>query len=165
MKKIFRRYKRGLISAIIVLVMGTGFSFDMSSLSSFFNINTGDNEIKLIKCIDGDTAKFSKIDKTRFLLIDTPESTNKIEEYGKVASKYTCNKLKKAKKITYEYDGAKKDKYGRILAYIFVDGKLLQEEIAKQGFVKKFYEYKSFYKYKRRISKAINDKYNIFERR
>ena len=40
----------------------------------------------LNKCVDGDTAWFNvdgKIIKTRFLAIDTPESTKEIEEYGK----------------------------------------------------------------------------------
>lgn len=129
--------------------------------------NSGNNHVKLIACTDGDSANFSKLGKTRFLIVDTPESVgkykNKPQYKGKEASKYTCEMLKKAKKITYEYDGNKKDKYNRSLVYIFVDGKLLQEEIAKQGYVKKFYLYKSYYKYEKRIKNAIDDKYGIWQ--
>ena len=63
--------------------------------------------VTLNKCVDGDTAYFmlnEKIIKTRFLAIDTPESTNEIEEYGKEASTFTCNALTNAKKIEIEYD-------------------------------------------------------------
>ncbi|MEG0364681.1 MAG: thermonuclease family protein [Erysipelotrichales bacterium] len=129
------------------------------------NDNKDENSLKLIKCIDGDTAEFSEIGKTRFLLIDTPESTNKIEPYGKKASQYTCNSLRSAKHISYEYEGAKKDHYGRSLAYIFVDGELLQEKIAKEGFVKKLYKSKKqkTYKYERKIIDAIDDKYDMYE--
>ena len=53
--------------------------------------------VKLTKCVDGDTAWFN-IDgvntKVRFLAIDTPESTNEVEYYGKESSEFTCNSLK-----------------------------------------------------------------------
>lgn len=100
--------------------------------------------VKLEKCIDGDTAQFSKVGKTRFLYVDTPESTNKIEPYGKEASAYTCAVMKKAKKLELAYDGTKKDKYGRTLAWVFVDGKLLQSDLTKRGYVKGFYDYGNY---------------------
>ncbi len=144
---------------------------DTSSIKSKTGVNNdssqkqsqSNNEIELTKCVDGDTAYFTEIGKTRFLLIDTPESTNKIEPYGKEASKYTCNLLSNAKSITYEYDGSKKDKYDRTLAYIFVDGKLIQDEIAKAGYVKKLYLYQSYYKYESEVKNSINDRYGVWE--
>ena len=63
--------------------------------------------VTLNKCVDGDTAWFNLNNsniKVRFLGIDTPESTNQIEEYGKEASNYTCDLLKSAKEIQIEYD-------------------------------------------------------------
>lgn len=102
------------------------------------------------KCVDGDTAYFKKAGYSRFLYIDTPESTNKIQPYGKTASKYTCTKLKSAKKIQLQYDGPKKDKYGRTLVWVWVDGKLLQESLVKKGYVKKFYDYGT-YSYEKRL--------------
>lgn len=107
--------------------------------------------VTLNKCVDGDTAWFNlnneKI-KTRFLAIDTPESTNKIEEYGKEASNFTCNLLTKAKKIEIEYDenADKIDKYNRHLVWIFVDDKLLQDLIVKEGLADVTYLYGD-YKY------------------
>jgi len=100
--------------------------------------------VKLSKCIDGDTAQFSKVGKTRFLYIDTPESTTKVEPYGKESAAYTCNLLKKAKTIHLQYDGPKKDKYNRTLAWVWVDGKLIQKEIIKKGYVKQFYDYGTY---------------------
>ncbi len=125
-------------------------------------LETDRQEIQLINCIDGDTANFSELGKTRFLFIDTPESTKKIEKHGIAASEYTCSELENAQKITFEYDGNKSDKYGRSLAWIFVDGELLQEKIAKKGYVKKFYDYGN-YRYEDLIRASINDKYKIFE--
>ena len=106
------------------------------------------------ECIDGDTASVilnkEKI-KIRFLAIDTPETkhpTIKEEPYGKEASNYTCNSLKKAKKIEIEYDNNsyKLDKYDRHLVWVFVDDELLQENLIEQGLAKVAYLYDD-YKY------------------
>jgi len=109
-------------------------------LISIGNVSASEKyEVTLSKCVDGDTAWFIKDDeeiKTRFLAIDTPESTNKIEEYGKEASEYTCNLLTNAGVIEIEYDpdSDQLDKYNRHLVWVFVDGKLLQEKIIENGF-------------------------------
>ena len=103
-------------------------------------------EAKLYKCVDGDTAWFDingEVVKSRFLGINTPESTNKQEAYGKEASKYTCNMLKNAKKIEVEYDdnSSKYDIYDRHLLWIFVDDILLQNKLLEQGLAKVEYIY------------------------
>ncbi len=67
--------------------------------------------------VDGDTTHFyvdkSIIDtgvlKARYISINTPESTGKIEEYGKAASNYTKETLSKATSIYLESDTDKLD--------------------------------------------------------
>lgn len=62
--------------------------------------------------VDGDTVHFHVDDsnfptgvlKARFLAINTPESTGKIEEYGKAASRFTQEKLSAATSIILESD-------------------------------------------------------------
>lgn len=115
--------------------------------------------VTLYKCVDGDTAWFimngEKV-KSRFLYIDTPESTNKKEYLGKEASEYTKNQLENATTIEVEFneDGDQYDKYNRALLWVFVDGELLQEKIAREGYCKKYYDYGCDYKYKNEIIKA-----------
>lgn len=119
---------------------------------TFFNINVYANtkeKVTLVKCVDGDTASFKvngETIKVRFLAIDTPETvhpTKEAEAYGKNAKEYTCNKLTNAKKIELEYDdkSTKYDKYNRLLAWIWVDEKLLQEELIVVGYAKVKYVY------------------------
>ena len=65
--------------------------------------------------IDGDTTHFyvdqsvcpDGVLKARYLAINTPESTGKIEEWGKAASKFTRSKLEKATSIILESDNGK----------------------------------------------------------
>lgn len=115
-------------------------------------------EVTLSKCVDGDTAWFisdgDKI-KVRFLAIDTPESTNKKELYGKEASEFTCTLLTNASEIEIEYDdnSDKIDKYDRHLVWIFVDGELLQEKIIDNGLGEVTYLYGD-YKYTNILKEA-----------
>jgi micrococcal nuclease len=112
----------------------------------------------LDKCVDGDTANFivdGQLYKTRFLYIDTPESTIEKEPFGKESSEYTCSFLKQSS-IQLEPDGKDLfDKYDRLLAWVWVGEKLHQEEITKAGFVEDFYDYGD-YKYEDRIVEAMN---------
>ena len=111
-------------------------------------------KVTFASCVDGDTIKvdLNGEEKTvRLLAIDTPESVHpkkKVEYYGKEASEYTCNLITKAKKIELEYDNNsdKTDKYGRILAWVFVDDKLLEEKLVEYGYAKVAYLYGD-YKY------------------
>ena len=126
------------------------------------SVNASDRQIvTLNKCVDGDTAWFnlnSELIKVRFLAIDTPESTNKQEEYGKEASEFTCNELKNANVIEIEYDknSNKLDKYNRHLVWIFVDNELLQEKILKEGLAEIKYIYGD-YKYLDSLNIAQNE--------
>lgn len=110
--------------------------------------------VKLSEGVDGDTAKFDmngEIIKVRFLAVDTPESvhpTKEVQAYGVEASNFTKDKLKNAKTIELEFDNNsdKTDKYGRYLAWIWVDGELLQDLLVKEGLAKVAYLYAD-YKY------------------
>lgn len=121
-------------------------------------------EVKFSKCVDGDTIKVLIEDEeymVRMLAIDTPESVHPkktIEYYGKEASEYTCNKVKNANKLELEYDpkSDEKDKYNRILAYIFVDDYLLQDLLVTNGYAEVAYLYDD-YKY----APLLKDKENI----
>ena len=109
-------------------------------------------EVKFSKCVDGDTIKLKidgKKERVRLLAIDTPESVTPdkpVEAYGKEASNYTCNLVKNANKIEIEYDinSDKEDKYGRILAYVYVDGKMIQEELLSKGLARVAYLYSNY---------------------
>lgn len=135
--------------------------FFIAIFFSFFEIAFAQDRqvVELKKCVDGDTAWFYNNNnneiKVRFLAINTPESTNKIEAYGKEASEYTCNRLMNAKKIELEYDNNSdlKDKYGRDLVWVFVDDSLLNKDIVENGYGEVKYIYGN-YKYLSLIKEA-----------
>ena len=81
---------------------------------------------------DGDTAVFYIEEEgnviCRFLAIDTPELG---EEGYDEAKRFTDNTLEKASKIVLELDpnSQRYDKYDRLLAWVWVDGELLQAKL------------------------------------
>ena len=119
-----------------------------------FPLITYGEVVEFNKCVDGDTFKVvinDEVKTVRMLAIDTPESvhpTKEVEPYGIESSKYTCNILTNASKIELEYDNNsdKTDKYGRVLAWVFVDDELLQDSIIKKGYAEVAYLYGD-YKY------------------
>lgn len=115
-------------------------------INTIDDTNTTKIEVKYSESVDGDTAKF-KIDgeeiTVRFLGIDTPETvhpTKGEEPYGKEASNYTKQTLENADKIEIEYDenASEKDKYERLLVWVWVDDTLLQEELISKGLAKTY---------------------------
>jgi micrococcal nuclease len=76
------------------------------------NTSTLKQEVTVKGFVDGDTVHFhvptsvmaDGVLKARFLAINTPESTGKIEEYGKAASRFTREKLEQAVSIILESD-------------------------------------------------------------
>lgn len=132
-------------------------------------------KVKFSKCVDGDTAKFERNNKVftlRFLAVNTPETKSPkkgVEFYGKEASKYTCDRLEKAKTIEIEYDknSDKSDRYGRKLGWVFLDDKLLQKDLVENGYAKVEYVYGK-YKYldelKELEKKAKKEKIGLWQK-
>ena len=105
------------------------------------------DEVTLSNCVDGNSARFmlgvTEI-KVKFIGIEAAETiiddeTDEINE--SFVKDYVCNAFKSAKKIKIEYEPNtnRNDKYGRIQAWVYVDGVLLQEDLVKQGYAKVIY--------------------------
>lgn len=105
-------------------------------------------EVMFKKHIDGDTARFSLNGhdfKTRFLLVDTPETVKQgvsPQKFGKEASERTNELLTNAAVIEVQFDnGDRTDRYSRALCYVYVDGKLIQNILVLEGLARVAYVY------------------------
>lgn len=87
----------------------------VSQLKLDMNSSTKKQEVTVKNYVDGDTTHFnvpksvseSGVLKARYLAINTPESTGRIEDYGHTASRFTKEKLKSAVSILVESDDDK----------------------------------------------------------
>ena len=108
------------------------------------------NDILVSRVIDGDTIELENRERVRLVGIDTPEAreSRKLErdvsrtktsreaiiEMGKAATKFT-KRLVEGKRVRLEFDIEKTDRYGRLLAYVYLpDDKMLNAELLKAGY-------------------------------
>jgi len=96
-------------------------------------------QYKVIRIVDGDTIVVNykgTQEKVRLLCVNTPESVHPDKKQnipmGKVASDYAKKKLN-GKYVDLELEGKLRGKYGRLLAYVFVDGRNFNLELVRQG--------------------------------
>ena len=98
---------------------------------------------KVSKITDGDTfyvmTKNSEKFKIRLIGIDAPESYNvgkkfRKEYFGKEAKVFATNLLKN-KKVKLTFDVQKTDRYGRVLAYVYLEnGIFLNQYLVEKGY-------------------------------
>lgn len=126
--------KLGPKKAIIIIIIGLiAYFFGGESVFNIPGNNVGNDsgnqdfiQAVIVRAVDGDTAVV-KIDgqekRVRFLGVDTPETVhpNKpVQFYGKEASSFTKESLN-GRRVWLEYDSNPQDRYGRHLAYIWLN--------------------------------------------
>lgn len=107
----------------------------------------------LVETIDGDTIRArinGKVEAVRYLLIDTPES----KKPGMCTQPYAIEALSRNDELVKSgvltlvlEEGNTRDAYGRLLAYVYVDGKSVQESLLKEGLARVAYVMNPPYKY------------------
>lgn len=129
-------------------------------------------DYKVIRAVDGDTvvvAHHGKQEKVRLLCIDTPESVHPDKKQnipmGKVASDFTSKRLL-GKSVDLEFGPELRDRYGRLLAYVLVEGKNFNLELVRQGLSPYYTKYGLSRKYDQDFREAEKlarkDKLNIW---
>ena len=100
-----------------------------------------DTVYQVIQVIDGDTVQINYngiLTNVQLIGADTPEfsrSNKSVEDYAKEASNFTKNLLH-GESVYLRFDARKKDKIGRLLAYLYrvPDGLFVNLEIIRQGY-------------------------------
>jgi micrococcal nuclease len=112
--------------AIIVALAGCG--------GGSGNSDCGPSQAMVDRVIDGDTIVLTTGDKIRYLLINAPETTNGHNDcYGANATKFNSDMVS-GKMVDLTYDVQCTDIYGRLLAYVSVDGQEVNTLMVERGF-------------------------------
>jgi micrococcal nuclease len=107
---------------------------------------------EVVRVVDGDTIKvtFNNREETlRLLLVDTPETVhpNKpVQPFGEDASNF-AKEILNGKDVGLEIDVSERDKYGRLLVYLWVNGKMFNEMLLEKGLARVAYIYEPNVKY------------------
>lgn len=83
--------------------------------------------------VDGDTIVLENGETVRYILVDTPETTRgKNDCGGEAATEYNIE-LVLGQTIALEYDVECRDQFGRLLAYVSVQGHVVNELLLEHG--------------------------------
>ena len=129
-----------LTSSVLINSSLQGSASDFGSVPVF--APTSALETTVLRVVDGDTVEIelNRIkEKVRLIGVDTPESVHpdktKNIEFGKISSKFTKDYLE-GKKVVLEYDVQQRDKYGRLLAYLYINNKMFNQILLEEGMAK-----------------------------
>lgn len=153
-----RRIQKPKILLAIVALLIAGFSYVLAQTSGEggfkFTLPFGKavdyNNVLVTRVVDGDTLQMETGERVRLIGIDTPEMHESsklhrdalrsqqdiatITAMGRQAYNFT-KRLVEGKRVRLEFDIEKRDKYNRLLAYVYLqDGTFVNDEIIRQGY-------------------------------
>ena len=91
---------------------------------------------KVVKVIDGDTITLENGEVVRYIGIDTPETTHPskpVQCFGKEASEKN-KELVEGKMVRIEKDVSERDKYNRLLRYVWVGEIFVNDYLVREGY-------------------------------
>lgn len=131
-----------IIVSFVIGFFGRGIIFDQSKSSATpgpsvipKNIvlpSPVEGKYKVTRVLDGDTIEIETGERVRYMGINAPENN---ERWGMTAKEFN-EKMVSGKEVQIELDRLKIDNYGRVLAYVWVDKKMVNEELLKEGLAK-----------------------------
>lgn len=119
-----------LINIVIIVAI-------LIATSVFFARAPKEADLYYVKrVIDGDTILLANGQRVRYIGIDTPETKHPyrpVEEMGEEAYLYNKDLVEK-KWVRLEFDVEKRDKYNRLLAYVYVGDTFVNAKLIEDGF-------------------------------
>lgn len=89
------------------------------------------------RVVDGDTVVLFSGERVRYIGVNTPElhhPQKPVEWYAREAKEFN-RRLVEGKKVRLEFDVERRDRYRRLLAYVFLeDGTFVNAELVRQGY-------------------------------
>lgn len=138
-------------------------SLPTPTISSYFvpieTNNTGET-ITLSRVIDGDTIEIkqsNKVDRVRLIGIDTPELHSKTRDtcFGEEAANHLTELLDDHElKLEFDPVAGERDKYQRLLRYVWVDNQNIGTIMIADGFAREYTYARKEYKYQTQYKQA-----------
>jgi micrococcal nuclease len=113
-------------------------------------------EVLVRRAVDGDTLLLQDGRRIRLIGVDTPETKREgtpVQPWGPEAHEFTARRVE-GRTVRLEFDRERHDKYDRILAYVYADDRLLNEELLRAGLGRALLKFPYSDTMKRRFKKA-----------
>jgi micrococcal nuclease len=127
----------GIFAGLIIAKYKNNNGGASGNIEKSFAISPKDSKlVKVIRVIDGDTIEIEGGERVRYIGIDTPETVDPrkpVQCFGVEASKKN-KELVEGKMVRLEKDVTDRDKYNRLLRYIWLDDVLINKKLVEEGF-------------------------------
>lgn len=122
------------VAAVVLVVLGPGGPARRGPVSA-----------RVVRVVDGDTVKVTVPggqETVRYIGMDTPESVKPhtpVQCYAKAASRRNAG-LIGGQDVTLRFDAEQRDRYGRLLAYVYRrrDGLFVNAALVREGYARRF---------------------------
>jgi len=109
----------------------------VTNLEALGEVDKFGREFVLVdRVVDGDTIELSDGRKVRYIGIDTPETKDPRKEvqcFGEEASAYNQD-LVEGKVVAIEADVVDKDRYDRLLRYVWLEDEMINKKLVAEGY-------------------------------
>jgi len=120
-----------LTVAVVALLLGRGGESHASTLHG-----------QVVRVVDGDTIQVrldgGATERVRYIGIDTPESVKPgtpVQCFAKKASHFNAG-LVDGRDVTLKTDAEERDRYGRLLAYVYAGPEFVNRELVARGYAR-----------------------------
>jgi len=120
-----------LTVAVVALLIGRGGDSHASTLHG-----------QVVRVVDGDTIQVrlegGRTERVRYIGIDTPESVKPgtpVQCFAKKASHFNAG-LVAGRDVTLKTDAEERDRYGRLLAYVYAGPEFVNRELVARGYAR-----------------------------
>jgi micrococcal nuclease len=113
-------------------------------VAAFFLTRRGDHHFpsfagapsaRVQRVVDGDTVRLAGLGSVRLIGVDTPEVYGHAECFGREASAFAKTVLRRGTEVRYRAGTEAHDRYGRLLAYVWLaDGRLFNRMLVEGGY-------------------------------
>ncbi len=135
MRRRFRRVPYGKLALAALLLA-------IAALRTFYGTShtlppdaLAPGEQQVLRVVDGDTLLLANLARVRLIGVNAPESVkpeHPVEPWGPEASQFT-RRFVASGRVRLEFEPERVDRFGRFLAYVWVDDKMLNEELVRAG--------------------------------
>ncbi len=153
-RRSFRRRSRRipLIALLLPLLFALHIWRGEISLQPPAPLEEGTHAVRRV--VDGDTLLLADGKRIRLIGVDTPESVkpnHPKEPFGDEATRFTRDFIG-SQPVRLEFDRERIDQYDRYLAYVWIEDRMLNEELVRAGLARVEREFRYSPSVKRRLS-------------
>src|SRR5215213_8338511 len=98
----------------------------------------GAESARVQRVVDGDTVVLAGGERVRYIGVDTPESVKPgepVQCYAKAAGRAN-ERLVEGQRVRLRFDAERRDRYGRLLAYVYRNDLFVNATLVKRGYAR-----------------------------